>query len=271
MSDAKDYLLGVNAGELDRLRFQHEVWRDVTSRFFDRLGVGNAWDCLDVGAGPGFVAQDLRERVGKAGSVTVIEPSQMYLERLKDYASANGWDNIQFLTSTAEQADLPEKAYNLIFARWVFSFVQNPDELISHLVPSLKTGAIIALQDYAYEGLSLYPRGGAFEMMPDAVRAYYRSSGGDPYIATKLPAIFRKHGLQLTDFTPHSLAGGPDSGIMEWAHRFFATHIQAMVDRGVLSPPDGEAVWADWRAHRENPDAIFFAPIVVDVAARKTG
>ncbi|HEV8537790.1 MAG TPA: hypothetical protein VGR15_02605, partial [Bacteroidota bacterium] len=151
-------------------------------------------------------------------------------------------------------------------ARWVIGFVSDPEKFLMPLFEALRPGGIIALQDYVYEGLSLFPRGGAFEGMADAVRAYWRSGGGDPYIAARIPIIFKNHEVRLKEFTPNVLAGGPESGVMEWAHRFFSTHIQVMVDKGVITRERGDAMWSDWLAHRANPDAVFVSPIVCDVA-----
>jgi ubiquinone/menaquinone biosynthesis C-methylase UbiE len=264
-----DYLLGINQTELDRLRFQHTVWKPVTDRFFDRLGVSAGWRCLDVGAGPGFVAMDLRDRVGEEGTITVLEPSQFYLDWFRSEVSARGWKNVAFVHESVDQADLPREQFDLLYIRWVMSFISDPEQFLLPLVAALKPGGIIAVQDYYYEGLSLFPRGGAFEMMPDVVREYYKRNGGDAYVAGSLPALFRKHGLSVIDFTPVCLAGGPESGVMEWAHRFFTVHTQAMVDKGIVSQADGDAMVADWMAHRQNPDSLFFSPIVVDVAARR--
>ena len=55
------YPLGTNVQELERLRFQHAVWGGVTRAFLDRIGVARGWRCLDLGCGPGFVVEDLRE------------------------------------------------------------------------------------------------------------------------------------------------------------------------------------------------------------------
>ncbi len=260
-----DYLLGVNQTELERLRFQHSVWGSVTERFFERLKVKRSWKCLDVGAGPGFVAMDLENRIGDQGEITVLEPSMFYLDWFKQEAAKNGWTNIMFMNGTAEEAALPQGYFDLIFARWVIGFVPDPVKFLKRLVAALRPGGIIALQDYAYEGLALFPRGGAFEGMADAVRAYWRSGGGDPYVAARIPTIFKNLNVRLTDYTPNCLAGGPQSGVMEWAHRFFTTHIQVMVDKGVIKQHQGDAMRADWVAHRKNPDSIFFSPIVVDV------
>jgi SAM-dependent methyltransferase len=265
-NDEPAYLLGVNQTELERLRFQHGVWKPVTDKFFERLNIRKGWKCLDVGSGPGFVSMDMRALVGSEGEITALEPSEFYLNWFQRHAESQGWSNIRYIHGTAELAPLREKYYDFIFARWVIGFVPDPEKFCEQLFRALRPGGIVALQDYVYEGLSLFPRGGAFDAMPEAVRAYWRSGGGDPYIAASIPKIFRAHGIRLIDYTPNCLAGGPESGVIEWAHRFFDTHIQEMVDKKILSQSEGDAAWADWRSHRSNPDTIFVSPIVVDMA-----
>jgi SAM-dependent methyltransferase len=267
----QEYLLGVNQTEFERLRFQHGVWKGVTEGFLDRIGVASCWRCLDVGGGPGFVAMDLRDRVGEGGQVTLLEPSRMYLDWFKNETELRSWKNVRTIHGSAELADIPKGAFDLIFVRWVIAFVADPEAFIQSLVPALAADGVIAFQDYYYEGLSLFPHGGAYDEMPQVVRAYYRSGGGDPYIAGRIPAILRSHGLRIIDYTPHSLAGGPESAIMEWGHRFFVSHIPLMAKKGLISGKQADALLADWHAHRKNPDALFFTPMVVDVAGRLPG
>jgi SAM-dependent methyltransferase len=263
-----EYLLGVNQEELERLRFQHGVWKPTTDAFFDRLGVSGGWRCLDVGAGPGFVTIDLRERVGSDGEVVALEPSDFYHSWLRAEAARRTWTNVVALQGFAEHADLPAEKFDLIYLRWVLSFVQDPEPIVRRLTGYLKSGGVIAVQDYYYEGLSLFPRGGAFDDIADVVREHYVSGGGDPYVTGKLPAIFGKLGLTLEEFTPTCLAGGPQSGVMEWAHRFFTVHMKPMVEKGLLSEAEGKAILDDWKLHRDNPDTLFFSPIVVSVAGK---
>lgn len=265
------YLLGINQAELERLRFQHSVWGPVTNKFFDRIGVTKGWRCLDVGAGPGLVTVDLRARVGDSGEVTALEPAEYYLDVLKQEMENRRWKNVKMVHGTVEDSPLPQKHYDLIFARWVVSFVPDVERCIGRLVAALRPGGVIAIQDYYYEGLSLFPRGGSWDRMADVVRAYYRSGSGDPYVAGKLPALFRRHGLRLTDYTPTCLSGGPASGVFQWAERFFALHTPLMVEKGIITRDEAEALLADWEAHKRNPDALFFSPLVVDIAATLGG
>jgi SAM-dependent methyltransferase len=245
------------------------VWGHVTAKFLDRLQVQRGWKCLDVGAGPGFVSIDLRHRVGEDGEVTALDPSQLYCDGFRDVIAAKGWNNVKVLLGRSEDASLPQRYFDFVFLRWVIAFVEDPEKFLTPLFAAMRPGAIIAIQDYYYEGLSLFPRGGAFDRMPDVVRAYYRAGGGDAYIAGLLPALLRKHGLRVIDYTPNCLAGGPGSGIMEWANRFFSVHVGKMIEKGVVSESVGNAMLADWNEHRKNPDALFFSPLVVDVAAQR--
>jgi SAM-dependent methyltransferase len=268
-SDKNDkYLLGVNQLELERLQFQHTVWGSVTKKFLQRLNVRQGWQCLDVGAGPGLVSMDLRELVGATGDITALEPSQFYLDSLRQQADSRGWTNIHCVKGTAEDAAFPSCSFDLIFVRWVIAFVPDPEQFLAPLFRALRPGGVIAIQDYYYEGLSLFPRGGIWDTMPDIVRAYYRSGGGDTYVTGKIPAIFRKHGIEIVDFSPTCLSGGPTSGVMEWAQRFFSLHIPLMAEKGIISQAQADELMADWNAHRKNPDALFFSPLVVDVAGR---
>jgi SAM-dependent methyltransferase len=268
MPQDSEYLLGANEAELHRLRFQHRVWGPVTNGFFDRLDVGEGWKCLDVGAGPGFVSLDLRERVGQRGEVTALDPSRYFLEALAGEVARRGWTNVRLVPATVEGANLPAGYYDLVYARWVISFVPDPQTFIDRIVTALRPGGVIAVQDYYYEGLSLHPRGGPWDRMADIVRAFYRSGGGDPYISARLPPLFNQLGLELIDFLPHTLAGGPTSDVFEWAQQFFDTHTPLMVERGIITRQECNALLDDWQAHRNNPDALLFSPIVVNVAAR---
>jgi ubiquinone/menaquinone biosynthesis C-methylase UbiE len=266
----KEYILGANEKELARLRFQHGVWKEVTDSFLDKLGIQQGWKCLDAGAGPGFVTFDLRERVGEKGEVTAVEPTSYYCWYMKEEAEARHLSNIRVNEHSIEEAELQPGYFDLVFSRWVVAFVPDTEKFLRKLFESLKPGGIIAIQDYNYEGLSLFPRGGAFDMMPEIVKKYYRLGGGDPYVGALIPGIFRQNGIKLKEYYPVCLAGGPQSGVFQWAEKFFMGHTRLMAEKGLMSTEEADAALHDWKNHKENPDAIFFSPIVVNCAGVKT-
>ncbi len=264
-----EYLLGDSDREIDRLRFQHSVWGPVTHRFFDRLGVQPGWRCLDVGAGPGFVSMDLRDRVGNFGEVTALEPSETFRAWLTDEVRRRGWINLHIVTGTSYEVDLPHEYYDLIFVRWVIGFVPHPEPFLKPLLAALKPGGIVALQDYVHEGCSLFPEGGAWDSFPEMMRRWWRSGGGDPFVAARLPGVMRHLGLTVIDYTPTSLTGGPGSRVMEWMERFLVSQLPVMVQRGIATQEDADAILADWQEHQANAETVFFSPFVVDIAGQK--
>jgi len=269
MSPDTESLAGADQMELEQLHSQHLVWRDFTERFLNRLHVGTGWKCLDVGSGPGYVAMDILQRVGPSGHVTLLEPSTLFLDWFRAKAGREQWKNVDLVQGTVEGAKMPRGKYDLIFVRLVLSFVSNPENFLVRLFQLLRKGGVLAVQDYFYEGLSLFPRGGIWDRMPDVIRRYYESAGGNPYVTGSLPSFFRRYGLKLVDFQPNVLTGRPGTPAFEWADSFFALHTPRMVERGLISQPEGDALIADWNDHKNNPDAIFFSPIVLDVAGEK--
>lgn len=266
---SEDYILGVNQKELERLEFQNGVWKKVTNDFIHRCGVTKGMKCLDVGAGPGFVSMDLLDMVGNEGEVTALEPSALYLEHFENYCKQKSISNAKFINSLVEDADLPENYYDFIFARWVISFVPDSELFLSKIYRALKPGGIIALQDYNYEGITRYPQTLIFREVPAAVREYWRKGGGDTDIALKIPELFKKVGLKLTDYKPNIIAGDKDSPVFEWAHRFFSVHFDVMAKMGAISSREADEMLQDWLEHRYVSNAIFYSPIVVDMAGRK--
>ena len=74
-----DYILGTHRDELERLRFQHELWRPICQAAWDRAGFAAGQRVLDLGAGPGFAALDLARLVGPRGRVLALERSGDYV------------------------------------------------------------------------------------------------------------------------------------------------------------------------------------------------
>ncbi len=266
---SEEYILGISEYELERLRFQHGVWKGITEGFFDKLGIKEGWKVLDVGSGPGFAAFDLRQRVGSTGAITALEPSEMYLDYFRGECFKNNWNNMHAVLGTVEDSEFLDNQYDMIFARWVIAFVPDPGLFLEKLTRTLKPGGVLAIMDYAYEGLLLYPNGGAFDKMAETVRSYWRHGGGDPYIGAKLPKMFKERNLSVFEYYPVGQCGGPDSGVFRWADKFFTVHVQQMVDMGITTQELGDEMLKDWVDHRNDPDSVFFSPTIANIAGKK--
>lgn len=266
-----EYVLGRHAEELTRLRFQQEVWGHVSLAFIDRtLGEGPAAHgkrCLDVGCGPGLMSLELARRVGPEGEVHAVDAAGHWLSVLRAEAEKAGLANVSTEEVDLARASFPAGQYDFIFARWVLSFLPSAGELIQELARSLKPGGVLAIEDYNHEGVSLFPPSRGFEAVVRATRELYAAEGGDPWIAGSLPAMLRAAGLKIIDELPNVLSGGPDSPAFRWADAFFPAHVDGMVARGLLEEQERELFLSDWSERRADPDARFYSPFVVDIAA----
>ena len=263
------YPLGTSDEELERLRFQHEVWGPVTGAFLDRIGVQPGARCLDLGCGPGFVALELAERVGEAGTVVALDESPRWIAHVEREARERRVTNLRGLRSTVEAAPLEPGSFDLVFARWVFSFLPDPAAVVRRLAPALAPGGLLAVQDYNHEGISLFPGSEGFRAVVRATRELYARSRGDTWIAARMPGIMRAAGLQVREVRPTVICGGPGSPAFRWAGAFFPHFSGKMLAEGLLSPAERERFLAEWAERERDPDALFFSPIVVDVLARR--
>ena len=191
MSAARDYLLGVGEDELERLRFQHDVWRPVTSGFLDRVGVPRGAACLDVGAGPGFVSADLCERVGPTGHVTVWEPKQFYSQKVYDQYQAvqAKLPNVWMRVSPFEAPDLPAGKYDFMLINLDYHDVywesakygitrMDPDEWLKTIYAAMKPGAIVGVVDHvASPGDTRATVEKLHRIDPETVKADFKRAG----------------------------------------------------------------------------------------------
>jgi SAM-dependent methyltransferase len=264
-----DYVLGTGESELARLRLQHEAWGPICEHFLDRLHVDPGVAVLDLGCGPGFLLDSLHSRIGRRGSITALDESPAWMASLARHVGERGWTNVHLVVKRIQDADLGRARYDLIFARWVLSFLPDVPDLVARLARALKPGGVLAVEDTNHEGVSLFPESEGFRAAIRATRAWYGSKGGDTFIAARLPGIMRRAALEVFDFTPHVLCGGPDSPAFAWADAFFPHHTPEMVAAGLLAPAEHEQFVREWEQRKRDPDARFFSPILMDVAGRK--
>jgi ubiquinone/menaquinone biosynthesis C-methylase UbiE len=263
------YILGTNQQELDRLGFQHKVWGGVTRAFLDRIGVSRGQRCLDLGCGPGFVVEDLLARVGPEGTVVALDESKLWVDYLTSRMRERGIDNVEIVQSRIQEVELEPASLDLVFARWVFSFLPDPAAIVKKLARALKPGGVFAIEDYNHEGISVFPESEGFKAVVRATRAMYVQSGGDPWIAGSMRRIFREARLETVEIRPNVMCGGPDSPVFRWAGRFFPHFSEAMVKKSLMTAGEREVFLREWGERERDPDAIFFSPFIVDAWARK--
>jgi len=262
-----EYPLATDPRELERLRFQHEVWGPTTRAFLARTGVGAGARVVDLGCGPGLVTLELAELVGPRGSVLAVDESPSWTAHVEREASP--LRQVAVRRARIEELELEPESCDLVFARWVFSFLADPVSVVRRLARALKHGGLLAIEDYNHEGVSLFPPSEGFRAAVRATRALYARSGGDAFVAGRSAAIFAAAGLETVSIVPNALCGGPSSPAFRWAGLFFPHYSARMEELGLLSREERERFLREWAEREADPTALFFSPLVVDALARR--
>ena len=261
------YLLGDSRWEANRLRAQARLWDPTSLALFDRLGIRRGWKVLEIGPGQGSLHVELRRRV--RGPVDAIEPSPAFAARLKALVARDGFGPSRIWETELRDARLPRDYYDLIFARWVFLFLPEPEWHLKKLVGALKPGGLLALEDYHRDSFALIPRPPEWLDFIAADRAFFASQGSDANIGARLPDLYRKVGLKVMETVPNIKVGRPGSPVWTW----LSTYFLGVMNRYAGHPPFTKARAASlrrrWlRAAREKT-SLMIAPTVLDVVGRK--
>ncbi|HVE87411.1 MAG TPA: methyltransferase domain-containing protein, partial [Myxococcales bacterium] len=166
-------------------------------------------------------------------------------------------------------APLPAARYHLIFARWVFLFLPDPEAHLRRLARALRPGGLLAIQDYHRETLALVPRPPHWAEFLVADRALFASQGGDASIGDRLPLMFRRAGLQVTAIEPEIKAGHPGSGTWNWVTRYFFSVMGQLQRFKPFSPAKAARLRRAWTAAGRDPSSLLIAPAVLSVVGRK--
>ena len=261
------YLLGDSRSEAARLRAQARVWDPVSRRLFDRLRLRRGSRVLEVGPGQGSLHLELRRRV--RGPVDAVEPSRTFAARLRALCARDGLGPGRLWTTELRAAELPRGHYDVVFARWVFLFLPDVELHLRKLVRALRPGGRLALEEYHRETLVLVPRPSEWTNFLAAERALYATSGLDISLGSRLPRLFRSHGLDVVEIVPHVLTGAPGSPVWRWLSTYFIGMMPRYARFPPFSPTQATRLLHQWRAAERDPAAVMIAPAVLDVVGRK--
>jgi len=266
----RDYVIGVNAAEIERLGSQHAVWRQTALRAWECAGLKPGMRVADIGCGPGYAALDMAGLVGPEGHVTGVDQSRTFLNVLRERAAAERRDNVETIESDLAALELPEASFDLIYVRWVLSFVAGPEAAIARLVPALKPGGVIVLQEYGcYRTFRIEPHAPVLDRFLDAVEASWKAGGGDANVACRLPEALARAGCAVEQMTPLVFAAQRGEPFYEWPLAWIRQAPDRMAELGFMGT-DQASEFRSWLARVEEADQSWLTtPMVLEIIARK--
>jgi SAM-dependent methyltransferase len=186
------------------LGLRNDVYRRPLATALDRLGLREAWRCVDVGAGGGDVAVALAGLVGQDGRVYAVDSDPLARDVVAAAAAAQG-AQVLAITQAAEDLTLPEEV-DLAFCRFLLLHVVDPLAVVRRMASTVRPGGWVVAQ----EPITTAGRIGGLPLSMPSAR--------HPDIGALLPAIVRDAGLKLVDAWAEAPAGvgpGPTSAYLE--------------------------------------------------------
>jgi len=103
----------------------------------------------DIGAGDGTYSFAAEKIVGASGHIYATELDQDKLKALRDEVAKQKFANVTIVESAADDTKLPTACCDAIFLRRVYHHITAPEAFDKNLLRSLKSGARLAIIDFA--------------------------------------------------------------------------------------------------------------------------
>lgn len=197
-------------GARRRLEHKERIQDPKTVAYLDRIGVGEGWRCLEVGAGRGSIAAWLCRRVGAAGQVVAIDLDATFLRQLE-------LPNLLILEQDVVANNLEEAAFDLVHARDVLMHIPERDSVLDRMAGAVKPGGWILVEEPDVSTDAADPTA------PDVARKLYarvmeaiylllRDAGLDPNYGSRVLGRLQKVEFEslAAESWCQTYTGGPD-------------------------------------------------------------
>lgn len=264
------YLLGTDSVELRRLQLQHDVWKPDVDRLIDLACVKTGDWVVDLGAGPGFLSMELAERVGDSGRVVGVDASNRFSAYFRDTVAKRQLSHLDFVLGDVLAVDIESAAYDLVVARWLFSFLKDPEAVIHRVIQMLKPGGRLVIFDYVnYHAAGFKPPHPILEKGFEAIFNSFAESGGNLNIGDTMPTLLTNAGLSIEGLMPvHRLARGSDP-VWQWFDDFRLSYFPKLCDAGYLSHQEMAEHERVFKAYRKDKSCFFMTPPMIGIIALK--
>jgi ubiquinone/menaquinone biosynthesis C-methylase UbiE len=156
---------------------------------------------LDVGCGPGSITCDFAELVAPA-KVVGLDRSAEIVAQAASLAAERGVENVEFVTGNIYDLDFEDETFDLVHAHQVLQHLTDPVAALREMRRVAKPGAIVAVRDADFHGMSWYPEVRELDDWMELYQKIARRNGAEPDAGRRLVSWAQQAGF--TDVAPSS-------------------------------------------------------------------
>ena len=200
------YLLEPIPTERERLALQASMWEPAAERLFDALGPIDGWSCVDLGCGAPGVLGTLARRVGSTGRVLGVDSDRILLEHAQAWARREGLTRVALRQGDAYATGLPDGAFDLVHARFMFAPLGRADALLAEMHRLVRPGGFLVIQEPDASAWQCSPPSPAFAALVAAIVRVFADGGGDFDCGPRMHALLRRSGCVQVGMRAEALA-----------------------------------------------------------------
>lgn len=242
----------------ERLGILARSGASATTAFWDRIGVGAGFSCLDLGCGPGYLSLALAERVGPTGRVVAVDADADAISLARERCDEAGLTNVEFIVADVYEVALPGDV-DVAYSRLLLQHLSDPGAVLRQMWGVVRPGGVVAVEDADFEGGFCYPGNAGFEFWMQRYPSLLRHSGGDPTCGRKLVRTFIGAGLPAP--TIHvTQRVDRDGEAKRLPLMTVEATAEAMIDAGLAADSEVDAALDTLRAFTDDPTTTVGGP-----------
>lgn len=113
-----------------------------------KIGLQPGQTFVDIGCGGGFFALPAARIIGKTGKLYGLDTNAEAIESLRDLAKAEGFNNLQLMTGSAEETVLCEQCADIVFFGLVVVHLSEPVKALENARKMLRPEGMLAVFDW---------------------------------------------------------------------------------------------------------------------------
>jgi SAM-dependent methyltransferase len=221
--------------ERARLAGIEALWDSGTQALLADCGAVAGAHVLEAGAGGGSVVTWLAHQVGNAGSVLAFDRDVRFVEPLR------------CATVDVRQGDLvagglPEAEFDLVHTRLVLEHIPERDQVLDHLVRTLRPGGALVVEDYDWTAFGFDSADGSEQRATEGILALMAAAGFDRTFGRTIVGALADRGLDDVHGSGRSLVIDGTHPGFAFFRLSFEQLAPAAVDAGLMTVEDASVV-----------------------------